>query len=111
MIDYQTAYLYLRILVYGQSVSYRHYWYIRRNKFYYITMNEELKQLLEWFDNYQITFNEIRLSPCQYIFDLHKFIAVQTNSVRRNWDNPTFEYDILSLYQLKKVLEEKENKE
>ena len=24
------------------------------------TMNEELKQLLEWFDNYNITFNEIR---------------------------------------------------
>ena len=23
------------------------------------TMNEELKQLLEWFDNYKITFNEI----------------------------------------------------
>lgn len=72
------------------------------------TMNEELKQLLEWFDNYEITFNEIRLSQCQYIFDLRKFISVQTNSVRRNWENPTFEYDILSLYQLKKVLEEKE---
>lgn len=72
------------------------------------TMNEELKQLLEWFDNYEITFNEIRLSQCQYIFDLRKFISVQTNSVRKNWDNPTFEYDILSLYQLKKVLEEKE---
>lgn len=57
-------------------------------------MNEELKQLLEWFDNYQITFNEIRLSPCQYIFDLRKFISVQTNSVRKNWDNPTFEYAI-----------------
>lgn len=71
-------------------------------------MNEELKQLLEWFDNYEITFNEIRLSQCQYIFDLRKFISVQTNSVRKNWDNPTFEYDILSLYQLKKVLEEKE---
>jgi hypothetical protein len=73
------------------------------------TMNEKLKQLLEWFDNYEITFNEIRLSPCQYIFDLRKFISVQTNSVRRNWENPTFEYDIISLYQLKKVLEEKEN--
>lgn len=33
-------------------------------------MNEELKKLLAWFDNYEITFNEIRLSPCQYIFDL-----------------------------------------
>lgn len=77
------------------------------------TMNEELKQLLAWFDNYEITFNEIRLSPCQYIFDLRKFISVQTNSVRKNWDNPTFEYNIISLYQLKKVLEEKEkeNKE
>lgn len=46
-------------------------------------MNEELKQLLEWFDNYQITFNKIRLSPCQYIFDLRKFISIQTNSVRK----------------------------
>lgn len=73
------------------------------------TMNEELKQLLAWFDNYEITFNEIRLSQCQYIFDLRKFISVQTNSVRKNWENPTFEYDIISLYQLKKVLEEKEN--
>lgn len=72
------------------------------------TMNEELKQLLEWFDNYEITFNEIRLSQCQYIFDLRKFISVQTNSVRKNWENPTFEYDIISLYQLKKVLKEKE---
>lgn len=71
-------------------------------------MNEELKKLLAWFDNYEITFNEIRLSQCQYIFDLRKFISVQTNSVRRNWNNPTFEYDILSLYQLKKVLEVKE---
>lgn len=71
-------------------------------------MNEELKKLLAWFDNYEITFNEIRLSQCQYIFDLRKFISVQTNSVRKNWDNPTFEYDIISLYQLKKVLEEKE---
>lgn len=71
-------------------------------------MNEELKQLLEWFDNYQITFNEIRLSQCEYISDLRKFISVQTNSVRRNWANPTFESDILSLYRLKKVLEEKE---
>ena len=44
-------------------------------------MNEELKKLLAWFDNYEITFNEIRLSQCQYIFDLRKFISVQTNSV------------------------------
>lgn len=72
-------------------------------------MNEKLKQLLEWFDNYEITFNEIRLSQCEYIFDLRKFISVQTNSVRRNWDNPTFESDILSLQRLKKVLEDKEN--
>jgi len=71
-------------------------------------MSEELKQLLAWFDNYQITFNEIRLSQCEYISDLRKFISVQTNSVRRNWANPTFESDILSLYRLKKVLEEKE---
>lgn len=67
-------------------------------------MNEELKKLLAWFDNYEITFNEIRLSQCQYIFDLRKFISVQTNSVRKNWENPTFEYDIISLYQLKKSL-------
>ena len=72
-------------------------------------MSEELKQLLEWFNNYEIIFNEIRLSQCQYIFDLRKFISVQTNSVRKNWENPTFEYEIISLYQLKKVLEDKEN--
>lgn len=96
-----------------QASHIAHYWYNSREQISLYTMNEELKQLLEWFDNYEITFNEIRLSPCQYIFDLRKFISVQTNSIRRNWDNPTFEYDILSLYQLKKVLEEKEkeNKE
>lgn len=73
-------------------------------------MNEELKKLLAWFDNYEITFNEIRLSPCQYIFDLRKFISVQTNSVRKNWDNPTFEYDIISLYQLKRYWRRKRKK-
>ena len=78
-----------------------------RELIFYI-MNEELKQLLAWFDNYEITFNEIRLSQCEYIFDLRKFISVQTNSVRRNCSNPTFESDILSLYRLKKVLEEKD---
>ena len=38
-------------------------------------MNEELKQLLEWFDNYEITFNEIRLSPCQYIWPSEIYIG------------------------------------
>lgn len=72
-------------------------------------MPEELKQLLAWFDAYQVTFNEIRLSNCEYISDLRKFIDVQVNSVKRNWANPTFEADIRSLYRLKKILEENDN--
>lgn len=71
-------------------------------------MSEELKRLIAWFEAYEITFNEIRLSQCEYIFDLRKFISVQLNSVKRNWDNPTFATDITKLQRLKKVLEEKE---
>lgn len=39
-------------------------------------MNEELKQLIAWFENYQVTFNEIRLSESENIFDLSKYIDV-----------------------------------
>lgn len=70
-------------------------------------MSEELKQLITWFENYQVTFNEIRLSECENIFDLRKYIDVHVRSVKRNWDNPTFESDILRLQRLKKVLEER----
>lgn len=69
-------------------------------------MSEELKRLIAWFETYEITFNEIRLSKCEYIFDLRKYISVQLNSVKRNWDNPTFATDITKLQRLKKVLEE-----
>lgn len=68
-------------------------------------MSEELKQLIAWFENYQVTFNEIRLSECENIFDLSKYIDVHVRSVKRNWDNPTFASDILRLQRLKKVLE------
>lgn len=75
-------------------------------------MSEELKQLITWFENYQVTFNEIRLSEirlseCENIFDLSKYIDVHVRSVKRNWDNPTFASDILRLQRLKKVLEER----
>jgi len=70
-------------------------------------MSEELKQLIAWFENYQVTFNEIRLSECENIFDLRKYIDVHVRSVKRNWDNPTFASDILRLQRLKKVLEER----
>lgn len=70
-------------------------------------MSEELKQLITWFENYQVTFNEIRLSECENIFDLRKYIDVHVGSVKRNWDNPTFASDILRLQRLKKVLEER----
>lgn len=69
-------------------------------------MSEELKRLIAWFEAYEITFNEIRLSRCEYIFDLRKYISAQVNSVKRNWDNPTFATDITKLQRLKKVLEE-----
>lgn len=39
-------------------------------------MPEKLKQLLAWFDAYQITFNEITLSECEQIFDLTTYIDV-----------------------------------
>lgn len=70
-------------------------------------MSEELKQLIAWFENYQVTFNEIRLSECENIFDLRKYIDVHVRSVKRNWDNPTLASDILRLQRLKKVLEER----
>lgn len=70
-------------------------------------MNEELKQLISWFENYQVTFNEIRLSESENIFDLSKYIDVHLLSVKRNWDNPTFASDITRLRRLKKVLEER----
>lgn len=75
-------------------------------------MSEELKQLIAWFENYQVTFNDIRLSECENIFDLRKYIDVHVRSVKRNWDNPTFASDILrlqrlKLQRLKKVLEER----
>lgn len=70
-------------------------------------MSEELKQLITWFESYQVTFNEIRLSECENIFDLSKYIDVHVRSVKRNWDNPTFASDILRLQRLKKVLEER----
>lgn len=65
-------------------------------------MSEELKQLITWFENYQVTFNEIRLSECENIFDLSKYIDVHVRSVKRNWDNPTFASDILRLQRLKR---------
>lgn len=55
-------------------------------------MSEELKLLIAWFENYQVTFNG-------------KYIDVHVGSVNRNWDNPTFASDILRLQRLKKVLE------
>lgn len=71
-------------------------------------MNEELERLIAWFENYQVTFNEIRLSESENIFDLSKYIDVHVRSVKRNWDNPTFASDITRLKRLKKVLEERE---
>lgn len=70
-------------------------------------MSEELKQLIAWFENYQVTFNEIRLSECENIFDLSKYIDVHVRSVKRNWDNPTSATSVYHLQRLKKVLEER----
>jgi hypothetical protein len=69
-------------------------------------MPEELKQLLTWFDAYRVTFNNVKLSDCEDIFDLHTYIAVYTGSVRKNYDNPTFSTDISKLKRLKAKLEE-----
>ena len=69
-------------------------------------MNEELKRLLAWFDAYQVTFNKVKLSECEEIFDLRTYIDVYTGSVRKNYDNPTFATDIDKLRRLKAKLEE-----
>lgn len=45
-------------------------------------MSEELKQLITWFENYQVTFNEIRLSECENIFDLSKYIDVMSDRLK-----------------------------
>ena len=70
-------------------------------------MPEELKRLIAWFEAYQITFNELKLSQYENIFDLRLYIEVYVGSVKRNWDNPTFASDIDKLKKLKKALEEK----
>lgn len=69
-------------------------------------MNEELKRLLAWFDTYQVTFDKIKLSECEEIFDLRTYIDVYTGSVRNNYENPTFSTDIEKLKRLKMRLEE-----
>lgn len=70
-------------------------------------MNEELKRLLAWFDAYQVTFNKVKLSECEDIFDLRTYIDVYTGSAKRNYDNPTFATDVEKLKRLQKVLMEK----
>ena len=74
-------------------------------------MNEELKRLLAWFDTYQVTFDKIKLSECEEIFDLRTYIDVYTGSVRKNYDNPTFSTDIEKLKRLKMKLEEMQRTE
>ena len=71
-------------------------------------MPEELKRLIAWFEAYQVTFNELTLSECEQIFDLRTYINVYTNSVKRNYENPTFSSDIDKLKRLKVALEAKE---
>jgi len=71
-------------------------------------MPEELKRLIAWFEAYQVTFNELTLSECEQIFDLRTYIDVYTNSVKKNYENPTFSSDIDKLKRLKVVLEAKE---
>lgn len=68
-------------------------------------MNKELKQLLAWFEAYQITFNELTLNKSVHIFDLRTYIDVYVGSVKRNYDNPTFSSDIEKLKILKEKLE------
>lgn len=71
-------------------------------------MPEELKRLIAWFEAYQVTFNELTLSECEQIFDLRTYIDVYVNSVKRNYENPTFSSDIDKLKRLKVALEAKE---
>lgn len=71
-------------------------------------MPEELKRLIAWFEAYQETFNELTLSECEQIFDLRTYIDVYTNSVKKNYENPTFSSDIDKLKRLKVALEAKE---
>ncbi|WP_407726096.1 DUF6965 family protein [Parabacteroides goldsteinii] len=61
---------------------------------------------MAWFATYQVTFDKIKLSECEGIFDLHTYIDVYTGSVRKNYDNPTFSTDISKLKRLKAKLEE-----
>lgn len=68
-------------------------------------MNEELKQLVAWFESYQITFKELRLSESENIFDLELYIDTHLRSIKRNYDNPTFRSDIDRLKRLKIKLE------
>lgn len=68
-------------------------------------MNEELKRLVAWFEAYEVTFKELKLSECENIFDLELFIDAHLRSIKRNFDNPTFSSDIDRMKRLKAKLE------
>ena len=69
-------------------------------------MNEELKKLVAWFEAYDVTVAELKLSECENITNLGLYIDSHLRSIRRNHDNPTFAADIARLKRLKAKLEE-----
>nr|DAU78302.1 MAG TPA: hypothetical protein [Caudoviricetes sp.] len=68
-------------------------------------MDEELKKLVTWFESYQVTFNSVRLSESENIFDLELFIDSHLRSIKRIYANPTFAADAIRLRRLKEKLE------
>lgn len=60
-------------------------------------MDEELKKLVTWFESYQVTFNSVRLSESENIFDLELFIDSHLRSIKRIYANPTFAADAFDL--------------
>ncbi len=51
------------------------------------------------------TFNSIRLSESEDIFDLELFIDSHLRSIKKNYANPTFAADVIRLRRLKEKLE------
>ena len=53
-------------------------------------MDEELKKQITWFESYQVTFNSVKLSESEDIFDLERYIDSYLRSIKKNYANPTF---------------------
>lgn len=60
--------------------------------------------LLEWARNYSFP-HELKLSDCEFIFDVPRFVQSNVNEIAIHYPDPFFEPCIVRLYRLKEVIE------